>query len=93
MASTPLPGSFSALATPTQPHPTVVEPRAAARAAAEARATLPPADSPSAPGQAHSPSLPFNPSVADKLPFHRLLDTEVSICSDPQMHSECAGVN
>jgi hypothetical protein len=58
-----------------------------ARAAAEARAQRPPPSSGppvSTSEQAHSPLLQpqdFNPSRADVLPFHRLLDSEVSLTS------------
>ncbi|KAM0755342.1 hypothetical protein T439DRAFT_344558 [Meredithblackwellia eburnea MCA 4105] len=60
------------------------DPRAAARRAAELRLQRPPVDPPSTSSDAHG-SAPFNPSAADKLPFHRLLDSEVlPKCSKPQ---------
>ncbi|KAL8276408.1 hypothetical protein RQP46_011206 [Phenoliferia psychrophenolica] len=80
---TPLPGSL-----PTAPAPTPqLDPRAAALLAAEARSKLPPSEVNTNASSAHtsSPSAPFNPSAGDKLPFHRLLDSELlPKCSKPQ---------
>ncbi|KAI5479319.1 hypothetical protein MNV49_003837 [Pseudohyphozyma bogoriensis] len=64
------------MAGPAAPPPTV-DPREAARLAAEARAKAAPAETFSDSSSAHSPVAPFNPSAADKLPFHRLIDTQV----------------
>lgn len=80
---TSLPGSLpsTAAALPDVPPPAFPTPIQMARAAAEARSRLPPAGPPvSSSTDAHrSGSVEeFNPSVADKLPFHRLLDSEVS---------------
>lgn len=77
MASpTQLPGSFIE---PEEPlPPAYINPAIRAIEAAEARARLPILEASSSASSSHSNEI-FNPSAADKLPFHRLIDSTVSL--------------
>lgn len=61
----------------TEAMPAPVDPRVRARLAAEARSRLPPSNPSSTAADAFSMQT-FVASAQDKLPFHRLLDTQVS---------------
>lgn len=82
MATSPstLPGTLPGLnSTGTEPPPPAyLDPRIAALAAVERRAQIIPDNQASTSASSHSASEIFNPSAADKLPFHRLLDSSVS---------------
>lgn len=78
------PGAYPSASSPVVA-PTI-DPRAAALLAAEARSRQPVFDphaaSTSASAHSNRQTIEFNPSAADKLPFHRLLDTEVRFTYD-----------